>query len=210
MFHNAGEKTVWHDGEKGDLFDETIQALPDHDGYFAPAESDGWGLAIFVKKSLEINEVGDIFVFRHKDAMIGKDGTTLGKNMQYLKTLNNGQELNLLNLHGLWTGKGKTDTEERVSQSRRIIEFVKTLEGKIILAGDFNLLPDTESLKMIEKELNLKNLVKENNVESTRTSFYKKPDKHADYILVSSDIKVKNFQVLPEEISDHSALMLEF
>ena len=56
----------------------------------------------------------------------------------------------------------------------------------------------------------MRNLVKEYEITSTRTSFYKKSeDKHADYIFVSNGIEVKDFRVLPEEVSDHSALYLE-
>ena len=32
----------------------------------------------------------------------------------------------------------------------------------------------------------------------------------ADYILVSPDIVVKHFQVLPDEVSDHAPLLVEF
>jgi endonuclease/exonuclease/phosphatase family metal-dependent hydrolase len=54
------------------------------------------------------------------------------------------------------------------------------------------------------------NLVREHNVQSTRTSFYTKPDKFADYVFVTPDISVRNFKVLPDEVSDHAALYVEF
>ena len=81
-------------------------------------------------------------------------------------------------------------------------------ERNIILAGDFNLNPDTQSIKMIE-EFSLKNLIKEFSITDTRTSFYKKENRFADYIFVSPDICVKNFKVLPDEVSDHAPLYLE-
>jgi endonuclease/exonuclease/phosphatase (EEP) superfamily protein YafD len=54
------------------------------------------------------------------------------------------------------------------------------------------------------------NLIKKYDIKSTRTSFYKKPEKHADYIFVSDDIFVETFQVLSEEVSDHAALLVKF
>jgi len=69
-------------------------------------------------------------------------------------------------------------------------------------------LPDTKSLQMFE-EAGLTDLIKKHNIKSTRTSFYKKPERHADYIFLSTGIKEKDFKVLPEEVSDHSPLFLE-
>jgi len=76
--------------------------------------------------------------------------------------------------------------------------------------GDFNLLPETESLRIIEN--GMENLVKDYNVQSTRTSLYTRHEisgKFADYIFLSPSIKVKDFKVLPDEVSDHTALFLE-
>ena len=77
------------------------------------------------------------------------------------------------------------------------------------MCGDFNLLPSTESIKMFE-DFDLINLIKENNIISTRTSFYKKEEKFADYVFVSKGIKVNEFKVLIDEISDHSPLLIDF
>ena len=117
--------------------------------------------------------------------------------------------LPIFNFHGLWNGQGKTDTEDRLRQSENIINFLKTLSGEIILCGDFNLRPDTESIKIFE-DFGLKNLIKDYNIKSTRTSFYEKEEKFADYIFVSAGVRVMEFKVLPEEISDHAALYLDF
>ncbi len=42
-----------------------------------------------------------------------------------------------------------------------------------ILCGDFNLMPDTKSIEILET--GMQNLVKNYNVTSTRSSFYKNP-----------------------------------
>jgi endonuclease/exonuclease/phosphatase family metal-dependent hydrolase len=192
------------------LFNDIEEILVTHAGYFAPAQNGRWGLAIFIKKSIPVVNHGDIFVYRHMDAMIGQDKTTIGKNLQYLEIFLTDKKVTILNLHGLWNGQGKTDTDARLDQSQKIIEFVKSLAGDFILAGDFNLRPDTQSLKMLEKELGMKNLIEEHRISSTRTSLYPKAEKFADYILLTPGLEVKNFQVLPEEVSDHAALFLEF
>ena len=114
-----------------------------------------------------------------------------------------------MNFHGLWNGGGKGDSEDRLLQSGRIIEFMKTLSDPYLICGDFNLLPDTESLKKLE-DFGLRNLIKEYGIVSTRTSFYKKENKFADYALINEGVEVKDFKVLPDEVSDHSPLYLDF
>ncbi|MBS3903520.1 MAG: hypothetical protein KGZ30_04085 [Anaplasmataceae bacterium] len=63
---------------------------------------------------------------------------------------------------------------------------------------------------MLEEGLGLDNLIKRFGVTSTRTSHYKREEKFADYMLVSKGIEVKEFKILPEEVSDHAAMYLEF
>ncbi len=129
------------------------------------------------------------------------------KNIQYIKFNIQGRDFTIINFHGLWTGKGKDDTEDRINQSQNIIDFIKTLNGEVVLCGDFNLNPDTESIKMFE-EFGLKNLIRENNITSTRTSYYSKENKFADYTFVSKGIEVKSFEIMPDEVSDHSAMKI--
>jgi len=186
------------------IFTEISEILSGHKAIFAKADENGWGLAAFVKEGVEVKEAGDIFITQYKsekDKIFGKK-----RNIQYV-TIGG---TTLFNYHGIWTGKGKEDNSERFEQSSKIIDFMKDFKGEIILAGDFNLLPDTESLKMMENELGLKNLIKEFNITSTRTSHYDKEVKFADYMLVSKGIEVKEFKILPEEVSDHAAMYLEF
>lgn len=79
--------------------------------------------------------------------------------------------------------------------------------------GDFNLLPGTQSMKIIEE--GMRNLVKEYGVQSTRMVLYRHYDNpeepnFADYILLTPDVGVKKFEVLPDVVSDHSPLFLEY
>ena len=78
-----------------------------------------------------------------------------------------------------------------------------------MLCGDFNLAPDTQSLRMLEAA-GLRNLVAEFGVTSTRTSLYRRPERFADYVFVSPGVDVSAFRVLPDEVSDHAPLMLQF
>ena len=162
---------------------------------------------MLVNNKLKVTAEGELFVYREKGYVPNGDVGNHARNIQYITLMNNGKEITVINFHGLWNGKGKTDTEDRLNQSKNIIKFIKSLKGKIVLCGDFNLLPDTQSIKLFESA-GLINLIKEHGIKSTRTSLYTKAEKFADYVFVTPDIKVKDFKVLPDEVSDHTALLL--
>ncbi|MEK6887182.1 MAG: endonuclease/exonuclease/phosphatase family protein [Nanoarchaeota archaeon] len=195
-------------GARMTIFEDIQNVLTDFIGYFAPCQNDEEGLAIFIKKGIKVDDEGDVFVFRERNSRINNDARTLGRNLHYVKIRYGSKEITIANVHGLWNGQGKTDTQDRIEQSKKIKMFLDKCKGEKILCGDFNLLPETESIRIIEKDM--KNLIKDFKIESTRSQSYTKPDKHADYILVSENIDVKEFKVLQEHVSDHMPLMLEF
>lgn len=182
--------------------------LENYNTVFHPHHLDNYGLMMSVKNNLNIIKEGEVFVHKHKGYIPSGDVGRHARNIQYIETTLNNKPLTVINFHGLWNGKGKTDSEDRIEQSKNIIDFINKLEGEVVLCGDFNLLPDTQSLKMFEKA-GLRNLISEHNIKSTRTSYYTKTEKFADYIFVSKGINVKDFKVLPDEISDHSPLLIE-
>ncbi len=187
---------------------EITKTLSNFNAFFRPHHGDHYGLLMLVNNTLQILEEGEIFVYKHKGFVPEGDLGGHGRNIQYVKLQSQNGIINIINFHGLWNGKGKTDSHDRIVQSQKISDFIKDLKGKIILCGDFNLLPDTQSIKILENA-GLKNLIKEYNLTSTRTSYYNKPEKFADYILVSSQVVVKEFKVLPDEVSDHAPLIIE-
>lgn len=191
-----------------DLLNLLDKTLPDHVGFFRPHIKDFSGLAVFIKKEFNVIEEGDCFVHKHEGYISKPLFGPQARNLQYLKLEIDGKKITVINFHGLWNGQGKTDTPDRINQSKKIVDFMKKIEGEIVLCGDFNLRPDTESLKMFE-DFGLRNLIREYNVQSTRTSHYKKEERFADYAFVSSGVDVADFYVMPDEVSDHAALYLE-
>ena len=182
--------------------------LPDHELIFHPSFLGIYGICICVKKSIEIIETGEIFIYKERGYIPEGELGRHARNLQYAKIQPGSEWYRVVNVHGLWNGKGKTDTDERLEQSQRIVDFLKTVDNKVVLCGDFNLRLDTESIQRIEGT-GLKNLIKEYQISSTRTSLYNKEEKHADYVFISEGIEAKNFEVLPDEVSDHAPLLLE-
>ncbi len=205
----AGGMAINHDNIMVYGVQEISATLDTHDVYFHPHHLENYGLAMFVKKTLPILESGEVFVHREKGYLPDGDVGLHARNVQYVTIETEKGHRTVCNFHGLWNGKGKTDSEDRLRQSDNIIQFLQELKNPYVLCGDFNLLPETESLQKLER-FGLRNLIKENGITSTRTSFYTKPEKFADYTLVSDGIQVNTFRILPDEVSDHSAMFLDF
>lgn len=206
---DATEKSEKIESKVYNLLSQVKDVLPNHECYFRPHLKDHYGLAIFIKKDIVVLEEGEQFVHKEKGYMPTGNMGYHARNVQYMKINSTGGNIYIINFHGLWNGMGKTDTEDRLAQSKNIIRFIQDLQANVVLCGDFNLRPDTESLRMIPRELHLRNLIEEYEIQSTRTSYYTKSEKFADYIFVAPTIKVKDFRVLPDEVSDHAPLLLE-
>ncbi|MBP9710835.1 MAG: endonuclease/exonuclease/phosphatase family protein [Candidatus Pacebacteria bacterium] len=209
---------------KDHLFDDLRTMLPDFDGYYTAvqegfnfrptAATTSFGNALFVRKSLNVLEHGEVFVHRKRNALDVEAGTkgdwfTLGRMLQFAQ-IENGPAI--FNFHGLWHLSGKGDIPERIVQSTRIANFINKFDPPKILCGDLNLNIDSASLELIEKEANLRNLVKEHNIKTTRSNLYDKKAimPFADYTFVSPEIAVKKFEVPYSEASDHLPMILEW
>ncbi len=120
-----------------------------------------------------------------------------------------GKELQIINVHGIWT-KDKIGDERTIKQSKFILSKIRK-DIPVIVVGDFNLLPDNESIKILNNELI--NLIDNYNIKSTRPNFDDGLDKGnlvCDYIFVNDKVKVNDFKVIDCNISDHLPLILDF
>jgi endonuclease/exonuclease/phosphatase family metal-dependent hydrolase len=183
--------------------------LQNHTVYFRPQFKDYYGLTMFVRKNIPVTQEGEIFVYKERGYFSEEDIGDHSRNIQFSSIDTPAGLRTIAHVHGLWNGKGKTDSFDRLLQSDNIVRFLKHIKTPYIFCGDLNLLPETESLKKLET-VGVRNLIKEFGITSTRSSFYTKPLRFADYMFVSDGIEVKDFKVLPDEVSDHLALYLEF
>jgi endonuclease/exonuclease/phosphatase family metal-dependent hydrolase len=204
----AGKK-LYYAQEMEYALQDISKILTDFTPYFRPLMGDHYGLLIFVRKDITVIEEGELYVYREKGYVPEEDLGDHARSIQYIYFNRDNKKYCVINFHGLWNGKGKTDSPDRIEQSQRILGFLeKNKDKEILFCGDFNLLPNTESIKMFE-DAGLINLISKYNIQSTRTSYYTKPEKFADYIFVSPTISIKEFKVLEEEVSDHAPLYLE-
>jgi endonuclease/exonuclease/phosphatase family metal-dependent hydrolase len=182
--------------------------LPEHQVFFRPQYRGIYGLATFVHKRHAVADEGELFVFKEQGYENPVAMGNHARNIQFVHLKMNGKALSIINFHGLWNGVGKTDSADRILQSEKIASFMRKLTNPYLIAGDFNLEPETESIKIIERVCP-QNLIKSFGITSTRSSHYPKPGKYADYILMSMQLNAKEFEVLPDEASDHLALKVK-
>jgi endonuclease/exonuclease/phosphatase family metal-dependent hydrolase len=185
-----------------------VKYLRDKGGYFCPTVGDRYGMATFINKGIQIIEQGEILLARGQYKK-GDHDWDHHRRLQWFEVLIEDKKLLIANVHLTHRPEGKQDSERRERQSEMIISFLNIFDCPKILCGDFNLLPDTKSIQMIERA-GMRNLIKEYNITSTRTELYKKPLRLADYVFVSPEIKINSFTVLPDVISDHSPLFIDF
>ena len=118
-----------------------------------------------------------------------------------------GKRLHILNHHGHHIDAHKLGDEETMRQTSLIIDYIKKLDGAVILCGDFNLAPESKSIKQFDSIL--KNLSVAYSLKTTRSLLtYKK--EVCDYIFVNENVDIKDFSMDNTIISDHNALILDF
>ncbi len=134
------------------------------------------------------------------------DGDYNIRNLQHVEMVQNGRILHILNHHGHHISQHKMGDEETLRQCALIAEYIQKLEGDVVLTGDFNLAPESESLGLLNKILT--NHCIESGATTTRTPLTHKTEV-CDYIFTSPSLKTQNFKILPDIVSDHAALVVE-
>lgn len=213
IFNKYEEGTTADYIEKDDanthILQEITDLLPDFTAHFCPVAENVYGIAIFLKKGIEVINSGEVLLYANP-LYDGNDATSdHDRKMQWIHIKEGKKDVVIMNIHGHYDASGKDDTPNRIAQSKIINTFIESL-GFVpkILVGDFNLNPETESIKLIEKYFI--NLVKEHDIKTTRTELYTGDDRHADYVFISSEILLEEFKVLPDVVSDHAPLYIKF
>jgi endonuclease/exonuclease/phosphatase family metal-dependent hydrolase len=121
-----------------------------------------------------------------------------------------GKELRLINYHGIWS-KDKKGTDRTKKACEVIADYGRKTNGAVIICGDFNLFPDTESIEILNAQF--RNLCNDYSINSTRPESNELSNLSrnvVDYMFVNDRVDVRDFQVLPSDVSDHLPLVLEF
>lgn len=114
-----------------------------------------------------------------------------------------GKSLQIINNHGIIREERKGNSETN-NETELIYIVAQEFEYPKIIVGDFNLLPESKSLEILNK--NFENLMIENGIMTTRPA---PKEMTVDYIFVK-DLKINKFEVIESNISDHFPIILDF
>ncbi|MFA5947253.1 MAG: endonuclease/exonuclease/phosphatase family protein [Patescibacteria group bacterium] len=217
-------------GARLTLLKELVKRLPDFQMSFMVAQekydfdanekgSSDEGLAIFVRNGISIVGRGNFFIMNGLNTFVPHDYSTLGSPAMFVQIPFGDTMLTICNVHGNSEPANKLDSPARLLQSKKIIDTLAHFKGEKMVMGDFNLFPDTESIKMFEPA-GYKNLIKEYEIATTRGSHMRKLHPQfehgkygfqdfADYTFVTPGINVKSFEVPDEPISDHLPMIIK-
>jgi endonuclease/exonuclease/phosphatase family metal-dependent hydrolase len=210
-------------GEQADIYQRIARTLNDFIGHFAlTQENFGFkervpgpvrlGLAFFIRKNILVRAVHDHFVVGQVNS-VGDHRYSLPRNVQSATLETPRGPLTIAHFHGLLDDGHKYDTAARIAQFEEIRAFLHAIHNPKIFCGDLNVRPDTESIRMFERA-GLRDLVREFEIPLTRNNNHaglaQYNDPISDYLFVSPEIKVLKFEALPDEVSDHLPLALEF
>lgn len=98
----------------------------------------------------------------------------------------------------------------RAKQIVELANIVNSIKNPVMLMGDFNTFNGVTELKNLLKKTHLKDYVKldKHSIQLTQPTWH--PSRRLDYVLVSKEIKVKQYEVLNYPFSDHMPLFVEF
>lgn len=212
--------------QRADLFGDVSRVLPEHVGYFAPAargmlrDAEGrqvpseHGIAFWVRRHLALSHLNQDFVWgRFRGGGWGPDPVPRAIQIGRIAGLPGGQGFVFAHFHGLRDPSGKGDTPQRAVQAERVAQLLggfARLHEPMILAGDFNLLPDSATFGVLAK-LGLADQIGAHGITDTRTDLYPKPQRFADYLLTNATVGIHRFDVPAHpQVSDHRPLILEF
>ena len=181
---------------------------------YTSSESSYVGQAIFYKRSFSLIEK-TIFPLYQRDTPFPSDAKSFEDESRALLHVTLGTDdkrISFLNVHGAWA-KTATEHPHQKVQGERLLSYLKNVHQPFIFTGDLNLDPEQPTIKKISQLA--RNLTEEYAVTNTLN-----PRTHrardvfpkgiaVDYIFTSPDIKVKNFKVLEDDLSDHLGLVAE-
>lgn len=207
------------------LLTEVTAALPDFEPRFdrmvswPETTADGrrivvpFGVATFARRTLPVEGRCAATVIEHQDNLDAVPGLhTIVRPVQVTRLRTARGPLVVANYHGMARPGSKLDSDERLAQSTALRRILASQDAPVVLIGDFNLLPETESIRLLERDF--RNLVIERGIRTTRSRLnphYGTPTEqpHADYAFVSPGLAVVDVRVPDVAISDHLPLILD-
>ncbi|MBR3236457.1 endonuclease/exonuclease/phosphatase family protein [Candidatus Saccharibacteria bacterium] len=206
------QEAVWGNLPSGILenFFVTVEQIKEAGGFLYESRSSN----VRLKMSTGIMEQGNVILSRERildekiKSVYGENRPLESKddlmNHEYtvqIVKLENG--FSIVNHHGYWLPTPVGD-ETTVKVMKKVGEFVKETDEPVVMCGDLNIIHASPAMRALDF---LRDLTEENKIDSTLNGLKFNGKVACDHILVSPEVKVSEFRVLEDLISDHKALV---
>ena len=115
--------------------------------------------------------------------------------------LDNG--LAIVNYHGYWQ-KDPLGNKISVECMRKVAELIKNDYRPTVMCGDLNVISESPAMRELDF---MQDLTATNHIKTTLRNVRFVKDVACDHILITNELKCKEFQVINAAISDHMALV---
>lgn len=150
-----------------------------------------------------IEQVNEFVHGEYKENVVLDENVANNLNIQAAK-LENG--LTIINHHGFWRPQPMGDVESIKSFCKAAKFVQKFNHDPLVMCGDLNVVHAAPAMRELDF---LRDLTDEYHITNTLSGLKYNGEVACDHILVNNQIKVKNFQILDDLVSDHLALLAE-
>lgn len=180
---------------------DVLSAYAEVSDYKYISEQENFPQATFVRKDIDVLSTGTLMA----------DDMELGLAV-YVKIRVDDTEMYVCNAHGNSRPVEKLDDPGRLAFSQGLIDFFGDKDAAVVIGGDFNLLPETDSVKMFERA-GYRDLIRGFDVDTTRNRLvwdrYPVKMYYSDYVFLNDKVQLVDFNVPKNEVSDHLPMLLE-
>ena len=210
------QEAVWIKDKQKELenFFVTVDQIKEASGLKHESRSSNWGMRIFSEDN--IMEQGNVILSKseiaeERNALVHNEYGIVESVQDFYEhaytlqvaKLKNG--LNVVNHHGYWKPTPMGD-ETTVKVMRKVASIVKSLDGPIVMCGDFNIVHEAPAMRELDF---LRDLTHEYHIDNTLSGLKFNGNVACDHILVNDAVQVEDFRVLDDIVSDHKALVAE-
>jgi hypothetical protein len=204
--HHAADTDIFCFQEADDVMpgicDELLSGYIKLAAHKYVTEPDNFYLVTYVRDGIDILSSGTL--------LENEENVGLG---QYVQVGYGSDTLYVCNFHGMSRPIDKSDTPERLHQTKGLTEFFTDKTAPRIIGSDFNVFPNSGSIPVF-RENGYRDLIADYKITNTRNHlvwdrYPENPKQYfSDYIFVSDGVRIDEFSVPDVEVSDHLPLII--
>lgn len=209
------QEAVWGDKREDleGLF-ATVDQIKEASGLRYDSRASNWGMRIFAENN--IMEQGNAILSRSKimeernEVVYGKydivkDIRDLYEHVYTIQVAKLESGITIVNHHGYWKPTPLGD-DTTVEVMKKVAGIVRELSGPVVMCGDLNIVHEAPAMRELDF---LRDLTYEYRVDNTLSGLKFNGKVACDHILVNKGVKVQDFRVLDDIVSDHKPLVAE-